>query len=90
VASIGRLVWISPPLPGARHDMGAARGHGIIDALTDAEIPAVADTAYQGAGPTIAVPQGPETARSGHRPLSPALAQPEGRHCHPRPPPRPW
>jgi hypothetical protein len=22
---IGRLVWISPPLPGARHDMGAAR-----------------------------------------------------------------
>jgi hypothetical protein len=22
---IGRLVWISPVLPGARHDMGAAR-----------------------------------------------------------------
>jgi hypothetical protein len=54
---IGRLVWISPPLPGARHDMGAARAHGIIDALTAAEIPAVADTAYQGAGPTVAVPQ---------------------------------
>ena len=29
----GRLVWISPVLPGARHDMGAAREHGIIDAL---------------------------------------------------------
>ena len=54
---IGRLVWISPPLPGARHDMGAAREHGIIDALTEAEVPAVADTAYQGAGPTVAVPQ---------------------------------
>jgi hypothetical protein len=27
---IGRLVWISPPLLGARHDMGAAREHGII------------------------------------------------------------
>jgi transposase-like protein len=54
---IGRLVWISPPLPGARHDMGAARAHGIIDALTAAEIPAVAETAYQGAGPTVAVPQ---------------------------------
>src|SRR4051794_17421372 len=54
---IGRLVWISPPLPGARHDMGAAREHGIIDALTTHEIPAVADTAYQGAGPTVAVPQ---------------------------------
>jgi DDE superfamily endonuclease len=54
---IGRLVWISPPLPGARHDMGAGREHGIIDALTDAEIPAVADTSYQGAGPTVVVPQ---------------------------------
>jgi hypothetical protein len=54
---IGRLVWISPPLPGARHEMGAARDHGIIDALTDHEIPAAADTAYQGAGPTVAVPQ---------------------------------
>src|SRR6187455_1935329 len=29
----GRLIWVSPPLPGARHDMGAAREHGIIDAL---------------------------------------------------------
>lgn len=54
---IGRLVWISPPLPGARHDMGAAREHGIIDALAKHEIPAAADTAYQGAGPTVAVPQ---------------------------------
>jgi hypothetical protein len=25
----GRLVWISPTLPGARHDMGAAHEHGI-------------------------------------------------------------
>jgi hypothetical protein len=54
---IGRLVWISPPLPGARHDMGAASEHGIIDALTTHKIPAAADTAYQGAGPTVAVPQ---------------------------------
>lgn len=30
---IGWLVGISPPLPGARHDMGAAREHRIIDAL---------------------------------------------------------
>ena len=34
---VGRLVWISPVLPGARHDMGAAREHGIIDALAAAE-----------------------------------------------------
>ena len=53
----GRLVWISPPLPGARHDMGAAREHGIIDALNQAQITAIADTAYQGGGPAIRVPQ---------------------------------
>jgi hypothetical protein len=29
----GRLIWASPALPGARHDMGAAREHGILDAL---------------------------------------------------------
>ncbi len=54
---IGRLVWISPALPGARHDMGAAREHGIIDAFTEAGVRAVADTAYQGGGPAIRVPQ---------------------------------
>src|SRR5690625_546715 len=32
----GRPVWISPVLPGARHDMGAAREHGIIDTFTRA------------------------------------------------------
>jgi DDE superfamily endonuclease/Helix-turn-helix of DDE superfamily endonuclease len=54
---VGRLVWISPVLPGARHDMGAAREHGIIDALNAAEITTIADTAYQGGGEAIRVPQ---------------------------------
>jgi hypothetical protein len=53
----GRLVWASPALPGARHDIAAAREHGILDALTAAGISAVADTGYQGAGPAVAVPQ---------------------------------
>ena len=53
----GRLVWISPVLPGARHDMGAAREHGIIDALNTAGIQTIADTAYQGGGPAMRVPQ---------------------------------
>jgi len=51
--SAGRLVWASPALPGARHDMGAAREHGIIDALNAAGVHTVADTAYQGGGPAI-------------------------------------
>jgi hypothetical protein len=53
----GRLVWISPVLPGARHDMGAAREHGIIDALNTAGVTAIADTAYQGGGPAVRTPQ---------------------------------
>lgn len=53
----GRLVWISPVLPGARHDMGAAREHGIIDALNAAGIDTIADTAYQGGGPAVRTPQ---------------------------------
>ncbi|GAB3474295.1 hypothetical protein GCM10027521_02490 [Amycolatopsis cihanbeyliensis] len=56
---IGRLVWISPTLPGARHDMGAARDHGIIEALTEHQIPAAAATAYHGAGPTVAAHKAP-------------------------------
>jgi hypothetical protein len=66
---VGRLVWISPPLPGARHDIGAAREHGIIEH----QIAAAADTAYQGAGPTVAARSGAvartlDTGR--YRPLS--------------------
>ncbi|MFC7717388.1 transposase family protein [Nonomuraea recticatena] len=33
---VGRLVWASPALPGAVHDMSAARTVGLIDALTSA------------------------------------------------------
>jgi len=53
----GRLVWISPALPGSRHDIAAAREHGILDAIDNTGIHAVADTGYQGAGPNVAVPQ---------------------------------
>ncbi|MDT7698964.1 MAG: hypothetical protein QOJ30_1289 [Pseudonocardiales bacterium] len=69
----GRLIWASAALPGARHDMGAAREHGIIDVITDAGVRTVADTAYQGGGPAIQIPQrrrrlNPDTGR--YRPLS--------------------
>ena len=39
----GRLIWASPALPGARHDMGAAREHGILDALTAAGVRVIND-----------------------------------------------
>jgi len=51
----GRLIWASPALPGARHDMGAAREHGILDALREAGIRVIADSGYRGSG--FEVPQ---------------------------------
>ncbi|MEV2211329.1 IS5 family transposase [Streptomyces sp. NPDC050997] len=52
----GRLLWASPTLPGAVHDLKAARTHGIIDALADAGLACWADKGYQGAGGTVRVP----------------------------------
>jgi hypothetical protein len=86
---VGRLVWISPALPGARHDMGAAREHGIIDALAEAGVRAVADTAYQGGGEAIRVPQrrrriDPDTGR--YRRLSHNQKQVNAAHARQRGP----
>jgi hypothetical protein len=47
----GRLIWASPALPGARHDIGAVREHGILDALHAAEVRGIADNCYRGADP---------------------------------------
>jgi hypothetical protein len=52
----GRLLWVSPALPGAVHDVRAAREHGIPAALVKFGVAVYADAAYQAAGPTIAVP----------------------------------
>ncbi|MEW2219205.1 IS5 family transposase [Streptomyces sp. NPDC006990] len=52
----GRLLWASPALPGAVHDVRAAREHGIIDALEQTGIDCWADKGYRGAGGTIRVP----------------------------------
>ncbi|MFD3589505.1 IS5 family transposase [Streptomyces sp. NPDC058683] len=52
----GRLLWASPALPGAVHDLRAAREHGILDSLSEAGIRCWADKGYQGAGETVRVP----------------------------------
>lgn len=62
---VGRLVWASPALPGATHDVTAARMVGLIDALTSAGVKTFADKGYQGAGGTIRTP----FKRHRHRPL---------------------
>ncbi|MEN3611530.1 transposase family protein [Plantactinospora sp. ZYX-F-223] len=60
----GRLIWASPALPGAVHDLTAARTHGLIDALTNANVMTFADKAYQGAGGSVRTP----FKRRPHRP----------------------
>ncbi len=52
----GRLVWASPALPGAVHDLTAARIHGLLDALNSSTIITFADRGYQGAGGTVRTP----------------------------------
>lgn len=52
----GRLIWASDALPGATHDLTAARTHDIPAALTAAGIKCWADKAYQGASSSIRVP----------------------------------
>lgn len=52
----GRLLWGSPALPGATHDLTAAREHGILDALSTAGLTTYANKAYQGADRPVRVP----------------------------------
>lgn len=49
----GRLVWVSAALPGAVHDLTAARTRAIIEASTSAKVMTFADKAYQGARGSI-------------------------------------
>jgi DDE superfamily endonuclease len=92
----GRLIWASPTLPGARHDIGAAREHGILDAINDAintaGVRGAADIGHQGAGPAVAMPQRrrrlhPDTGR--YLSLSRSQRHPEEREDPPQDPLQP-
>ncbi|MGW7823624.1 IS5 family transposase [Streptomyces puniciscabiei] len=52
----GRLLWASPAMPGAVHDVRAAREHGIVGALAEAGIKCWADKGYRGVGGTVRIP----------------------------------
>jgi hypothetical protein len=54
--AVGRLVWASAALPGSAHDLTAARTHGIVEALTSANVMTFADKAYQGARGSVRTP----------------------------------
>lgn len=49
----GRLLWLSPALPGRAHDLTAARIHRIIRICERQGVPILADLVYQGGGPWV-------------------------------------
>lgn len=49
----GRLLWLSPALPGRTHDLTAARTHRIIRICERQGVPILADLAYQGGIPWL-------------------------------------
>jgi hypothetical protein len=63
----GRLLWISPMLPGRAHDLTATRTHKIIRICERQGVPVLADRAYIGAGPWVTTP----TRRPPRRELTP-------------------
>lgn len=68
----GRLLWVSPALPGATHDLTAARSHGIVDALAAAGLKCWADKGVPRHWPAHPSPlPGPPT-----QPLEAAAQQP--------------
>jgi hypothetical protein len=52
----GEIVWVSGPLPGAVHDLTAARIWGIIRELAAAGLIVLADKGYHGAGDPVLTP----------------------------------
>jgi hypothetical protein len=62
---VGRLLWISPALPGRAHDLTAARTHPIIRICERQGIPVLADRAYLGAGPWVTTPVRPARTEPG-------------------------
>jgi DDE superfamily endonuclease len=55
-ASDGEILWVSGPLPGATHDLTAARIWGILRDLAASGLIVLADKGYTGAGDHVRVP----------------------------------
>lgn len=73
----GKLLWISPALPGRTHDLTAARTHRIIRICERQGVPVLADRAYIGAGPWVTRPSSPQ-------PSSPWNFNADASHCRSR------
>jgi hypothetical protein len=67
----GEILWVSGPLPGAVHDLNAARIWGIVRELAAAGLVVLADKGYHGAGGHIRTPykgrNKPESQKAANR-----------------------
>ena len=81
----GAIVWVSGPLPGAVHDIKAARIWGIVRALADAGLLVLADKGYIGAGEHVKTPykgrNKPESQKQANKAHA-RLRSPGSRHRH--------
>src|SRR5437899_3064180 len=86
----GDIVWVSGPLPGAVHDLTAARIWGIVRELAAAGLVVLADKGYHGAGDHIRTPHKgrnkPEPQKAANR----AHAQPRGPRERANAQPKTW
>ncbi|WP_331718638.1 transposase family protein (plasmid) [Streptomyces sp. NBC_00289] len=55
-AEEGKLLWMSPALPGGTHDVTAAREHAIVDTCARLDLEILADKGYVGTGGTVITP----------------------------------
>ena len=83
---VGRLIWASAALPGARHDMGAAREHGLIDALAASAVHVVADNGYRAPDSPSRLDADPPTPRGSRQRLSANQREVNATHAHQRGP----
>jgi hypothetical protein len=66
----GEIVWVSGPLPGAVHDLTAARVWGIVRELAAAGLIVLADKGCHGAGEHVLTPYRDGTSPHHRRPLT--------------------
>jgi DDE superfamily endonuclease len=87
-----QILWVSGPLPGAVHDLTAARIWGIVRELAACGLVVLADTGYAGAGDHVRIPYRgrgkPASQKDANRTggCSPPPARTGPRGCATRPP----
>lgn len=69
---VGKILWLSPALPGRTHDLTAARTHKVLRICERHGIPVLADMAYIGAGDWVTTARRPRQAVNSASPRGPA------------------